>query len=56
MSEKKKHKVIVDGAIEPQFIADSIAKHSAKITIGAHNLFFRTSTRGDEIEGKKPQL
>ena len=54
MSEKKKHKVIVNGAINPQFIADSIAKHNTKITIGAHNLFLG-QVREDEIEGKKVQ-
>ena len=39
MSEKKKHKVFVQGAISPQFIADSIAKHSSKTSIGAHDIF-----------------
>lgn len=39
MSEKKRHKVFVDGAISPQFIADSIAKHTTKKNIGAHDIF-----------------
>ena len=39
MSEKKKHKVFVEGSISPQFIADSIAKHSTKTSIGAHDIF-----------------
>ena len=51
MSEKKKHKVLVQGAISPQFIADSIAKHSTKISIGAHDIFLG-QVRADQIEGK----
>ncbi|MBK0368560.1 molybdenum cofactor biosynthesis protein MoaE [Flavobacterium agrisoli] len=31
--------VFVDGPIAPSFIADSIAKHQTKHTIGAHNIF-----------------
>ena len=51
MSEKKKHKVFVEGAISPSFIADSIAKHSTKTTIGAHDIFLG-QVRKDEINGK----
>ena len=32
-------KVFIEGAITPEFIADSIAKHQGKHTIGAHNIF-----------------
>ncbi|MFA9189221.1 molybdenum cofactor biosynthesis protein MoaE [Flavobacterium magnesitis] len=32
-------KVFIEGAISPEFIADSIAKHQGKHTIGAHNIF-----------------
>ena len=39
MTEKKRHKVFMQGAISPQFIADSIAKHSMKKNIGAHDIF-----------------
>ena len=39
MTEKKKHKVLVNGPISPQFIADSIAKHATKTSIGAHDIF-----------------
>lgn len=39
MIEKKRHKVFTQGAISPQFIADSIAKHSTKKNIGAHSIF-----------------
>ena len=51
MSEKKKHKVFVNGAISPQFIADSIAKHSTKTSIGAHDIFLG-QVRNDIINGK----
>lgn len=54
MSEKKKHKVFVSGAITPQFIADSIAKHSTKLTIGAHDIFLG-QVRADEISGNTVQ-
>ncbi len=42
--------VFVEGAISPSFIADSIAKHQSKHTIGAHNIFLG-QVRADEIEG-----
>ena len=54
MNEKKKHKVFVAGSIGPQFIADSIAKHSAKTTIGAHDIFLG-QVRADQINGKVVQ-
>ena len=41
MSEKK-HKVrdiFVDGPIDPQFVATSLAKHATRLDIGAHELF-----------------
>lgn len=46
--EKKKHKVIQQGAISPAFIADSIAKHSSKTNIGAHTIFLG-QVRKDKI-------
>lgn len=46
--EKKKHKVIQQGAISPAFIADSIAKHSSKTNIGAHTIFLG-QVRNDKI-------
>lgn len=54
MEEKKKkiHKVIQQGAISPQFIADSIAKHSSKTSIGAHTIFLG-QVRNDIIEDKE---
>ncbi len=47
----KTHHYFVEGPIEPQFIADSIAKHSTKKTIGAHDIFLG-QVRADVIDGK----
>ena len=52
MTEKKKHKVFIEGAISPQFVADSIAKHSTKKNIGAHDIFLG-QVRNDVISGKE---
>lgn len=49
---KKKHKVIQQGAISPEFIADSIAKHSSKKNIGAHTIFLG-QVRNDIIDGRE---
>lgn len=46
-----KKTVFIQGAISPEFIAHSIAKHQSKHTIGAHNIFLG-QVRADEIEGK----
>ncbi len=46
--QRKKHKVIQQGAISPAFIADSIAKHSSKTNIGAHTIFLG-QVRKDKI-------
>lgn len=51
MKEFKKHNVFVNGPISPNFIADSIAKHSTKTTIGAHDIFLG-QVRSDVIENK----
>jgi molybdopterin synthase catalytic subunit len=51
MKEHKKHNVFVNGPISPDFIADSIAKHSTKTTIGAHDIFLG-QVRSDVIENK----
>ena len=37
--KKTKKKVFVEGPISPDFIANSIAKHSTKKNIGAHAIF-----------------
>ncbi|WP_134088459.1 molybdenum cofactor biosynthesis protein MoaE [Olivibacter sp. XZL3] len=39
------------GPISPSFIAESIAKHSVKTEIGAHNIFLG-QVRADLIDGK----
>ncbi|MBL0309314.1 MAG: molybdenum cofactor biosynthesis protein MoaE [Bacteroidetes bacterium] len=54
MSEKKKHKVLISGAVTPDFIASSIAKHSTKTDIGAHDIFLG-QVRNDVIDGKTVQ-
>ena len=46
-----KKTVFIQGAISPEFIAHSIAKHQSKHSIGAHNIFLG-QVRADEIEGK----
>lgn len=51
MIEKKIENIFVNGAMTPEFIADSIAKHSSKTDIGGHSLFLG-QVRKDEIEGK----
>jgi len=51
MKEKKKHNVFVNGPITPEFIANSIYKHSTKTDIGAHDIFLG-QVRSDEIDGK----
>ncbi len=52
MTEKPKKAVFVSGAISPEFIAGSIAKHQSKTTIGAHQIFLG-QVRADEIQGKQ---
>ena len=44
--------IFTEGPIQPQFIADSIAKHATKTNIGGHNIFLG-QVRADEIDGKK---
>jgi molybdopterin synthase catalytic subunit len=51
MKEKKKHNVFISGPITPEFIANSIAKHSTKTDIGAHDIFLG-QVRSDIIEDK----
>lgn len=51
MKEKKKHNVFVNGPITPDFIANSIAKHSSKTDIGAHDIFLG-QVRSDIIDDK----
>lgn len=51
MKEGKRHKVFVAGPVSPQFIADSIAKHGSKTSIGAHDIFLG-QVRSDMIGDK----
>lgn len=50
----KKKNVFIEGAIHPEFIAESIAKHQTKKNIGAHNIFLG-QIRADEVKGRKVQ-
>jgi molybdopterin synthase catalytic subunit len=52
MIEKKKHKVFIEGAVSPSFIADAIVRHSAKKNIGAHSIFLG-QVRNDKIDGQE---
>ncbi len=49
--ETKVKNVFVQGAISPEFIANSIAKCQSKTSIGAHDIFLG-QVRADSIEGK----
>jgi molybdopterin synthase catalytic subunit len=51
MKEEKRKNIFVEGAIDPMFIADSIAKHNAKKDIGGHSIFLG-QVRSDVIDGK----
>jgi molybdopterin synthase catalytic subunit len=46
--------IFIQGAISPEFIADSIRQHSHKTSIGAHNIFLG-QVRNDIIEDKEVQ-
>jgi len=50
--ERKVKKVFKEGAIDPTFIGDSIAKHQSKTDIGAHQIFLG-QVRQDLINGKE---
>jgi molybdopterin synthase catalytic subunit len=49
--ERKPKNIFVQGAIAPSFIADSIAKHSSKTSIGGHSIFLG-QVRKDVIDEK----
>lgn len=51
MEKKTPKNVFKVGAIAPEFIASSIAKHQVKTGIGAHNIFLG-QVRADVIDGK----
>lgn len=50
-SKKKVKNLFIQGAISPEFITDSIAKHSSNTAIGGHSIFMG-QVRQDEIGGK----
>lgn len=50
--EKKRKTVFINGPISPEFISNSIAKHSTKQNIGAHSIFLG-QVRNDIIEDKE---
>ena len=53
MSETKKIKnIFTEGPVEATFIADSIAKHATKTSIGGHSIFLG-QVRADVIDGKQ---
>ena len=52
MNDRKIKNVFVEGAIKPDFIGESIAKHSSKKNIGAHSIFIG-QVRDDIIENNK---
>lgn len=51
MKDRNPKNVFKEGAISSEFIADSIAKHQSKTSIGAHNIFLG-QVRADDINGK----
>ena len=51
MKERQPKNVFVEGAISPDFIANSIAKHQSKTSIGAHDIFLG-QVRADKINEK----
>lgn len=51
MKEKVIKNIFVEGAIEPTFIAESIAKHQTKTNIGGHSIFLG-QVRADVIDGR----
>ena len=54
MKKKGIKNIFTQGAITPEFIAQSIANHQSKTQIGAHDLFLG-QVRADEIDGKTVQ-
>jgi molybdopterin synthase catalytic subunit len=51
MSERPIKNIFIHGKIDPIFIGEAIAKHSAKKDIGAHSIFLG-QVRNDEIDDK----
>ena len=51
MSDKKIKNIFVQGPVNASFVGESIASHSTKTNIGAHQIFLG-QVRRDEINGK----
>ncbi len=51
MSDKKIRDIFMEGAISPQFIAESIEKHRTKTNIGGHSIFLG-QVRADSINDR----
>jgi molybdopterin synthase catalytic subunit len=52
MDTQKVKNIFTEGPVEPAFIADSIAKHATKTSIGGHSIFLG-QVRADMINGKQ---
>ena len=52
MEAKKIKNIFTEGPVEAAFIADSIAKHSTKTSIGGHSIFLG-QVRADLMDGKQ---
>jgi len=52
MEAKKIKNIFTEGPVEAAFIADSIAKHATKTSIGGHSIFLG-QVRADMIDGKQ---
>ena len=51
MTNDKFKNIFIQGAISPDFISQSLKKHSTKTDIGAHSIFLG-QVRSDTIDGK----
>lgn len=54
MDTKKVKNIFTEGPVEPAFIADSIAKHATKTSIGGHSIFLG-QVRADMMDDKQVQ-
>ena len=52
MDKKKVKNIFTEGPVEAAFIADSIAKHATKTSIGGHSIFLG-QVRADMVDGKQ---
>lgn len=51
MEQKKVKNIFQPNAISPEFVMQSIQKHSSKTSIGAHNIFLG-QVRADDVNGQ----